>query len=86
MPDKGWRRFDCWSKATPISSPLAPDDMTGNVRAVRFKDQVETFGDIQGLVTSSDAPEMDMFRIRQFIVRTRSLQTLIPFCVARVFA
>ena len=26
--------------------PLAPDDVTGNVRAVRLKDKVETLGDV----------------------------------------
>jgi hypothetical protein len=36
--------------------PLAPDDMTGNVRAVRFKDQVETFGDIQGVINIERRP------------------------------
>jgi hypothetical protein len=27
---------------------LAPDDVTGNVRAVRLKDEVETLGDVEG--------------------------------------
>jgi hypothetical protein len=49
---------------------LAPDDVTGNVRAVRLKDKIETLGGVpsRGLVTSSAAPEMVMLRIKQLIV------------------
>jgi hypothetical protein len=42
--------------------------MTGNVRAVRFKDQVETFGDIQRVSNIERRPEMEMLRTKQFIV------------------
>ena len=28
---------------------LAPDDVTGNVRAVRLKDKIETLGDVAGV-------------------------------------
>jgi hypothetical protein len=34
---------------------LAPDDVTGDVRAVLLKDKVEMFGDVVGLVTSRSA-------------------------------
>ena len=52
MSDKGWRRrFDDPTLVEGHADllRLAPDDVTGNVRAVRLKDQVETFGDIQGV-------------------------------------
>jgi hypothetical protein len=29
--------------------PLAPDDMTGNMRAVGLKDEVETLGEVEGV-------------------------------------
>jgi hypothetical protein len=29
--------------------PLAPDDVTGNVRAGRLKDKVEVLGDVEGV-------------------------------------
>jgi hypothetical protein len=70
MPDKGWRRrFDDPILVEGHADLLrsGPDDVAGNVRAVRLKDQVETLGEVEG-VRMSAAPEMDMFRIRQFIV------------------
>jgi len=47
---------------------LAPDDVTGNVRAVRLKNKVETLGDVVGgSATSSAAPEMVMSQTKQLI-------------------
>jgi hypothetical protein len=38
------------------------------VGVVRLKDQVETLGDVVGLVTSSAAPEMEMLLIKQLML------------------
>ena len=46
---------------------LAPDDVTGNVRAVRLKNKVKTLGDVVGLGNSSAAPEMVMSQTKQLI-------------------
>jgi hypothetical protein len=72
MPDTGWRRQfhdPMLVEGYPDLLPLSPDDMTGNVRAVRFNDQVETFGDIQWVSNIERRPEMEMLRTKQFIVQ-----------------
>jgi hypothetical protein len=49
---RGWRRrFDDPILVEGHANPLllAPDDVTGNVRAVRPKDKVETLGDVEGI-------------------------------------
>jgi hypothetical protein len=46
---------------------LAPDNVTGNVRAVRLKDKVKTLGNVVGSAASSAAPEMVMLRTKQLI-------------------
>jgi hypothetical protein len=52
---------------------LAPDDVTGNVRAVRLKDKIETLGDVVGVSNIERRPEMVMLRIRQLIVLPANL-------------
>jgi hypothetical protein len=58
MPDKGWGRrlgpMLVEGHANPLL--LAPDDVTGNVRAVRLKDQVETLGDVEGVANIERRP------------------------------
>jgi hypothetical protein len=49
---RGWRRrFDDPILVEGHANPLllAPDDVTGNVRAVRPKDKVKTLGDVEGI-------------------------------------
>jgi hypothetical protein len=36
--------------------PLAPDDVTGNARAVRFKEEIETPGDLVGVTNLERGP------------------------------
>jgi hypothetical protein len=48
---------------------LAPDDVAGDVRAVRLKNKVEMLGDFKGSVTSSAGPEMVMSRTKQLIAQ-----------------
>jgi hypothetical protein len=54
---------------------IGADDMTGNLRAVRLKDKIETLGMPRGLVTSSAAPEMVMLRTKQLMVLPANLIT-----------
>ena len=35
---------------------LAPDDVTGNVRAIRLKDEVETLGDVEWISNVERCP------------------------------
>jgi hypothetical protein len=60
------RRTDTSRRPRRSALCLAPDDVAGNVRAIQPKDKVETLGDVEGVSNSSAAPEMDMFRMRQF--------------------
>ena len=47
---------------------FSPDNVTGNVRAVRLKDKVETLGDVVG-VGNIERREMVMSRTKQLIAR-----------------
>ena len=52
MSDKGWRRrFDDPTLVEGHADllRLAPDDVTGNVRAVRLKEKVEMLGNVEGV-------------------------------------
>ena len=68
---------------------LAPDDVTGNVRAVRLKNKVETLGDVVGLGNLKRRPRNGHVAdqaINQAAGETESLQTSIRGCEgSRVF-
>jgi hypothetical protein len=48
----------CWALVEGYADllPLAPDDVTGNVRAVCLKDQFETLGDVEGVTNIERRP------------------------------
>jgi hypothetical protein len=59
MPDQGWgRRLDdpMLVEGDADLVRLAPDHVTGNVRAVRLKDQFETLGDVEGVTNVERRP------------------------------